>query len=167
MQVIERPSFYVIGISDRTHNVKELAGSGVIGAMWQRFFSESHLSRISNRVDNDIIAVYFDYADGRDGEYNFLLGARVSDIYHVPDGMVAYQVPAQKYVVFTSSQGKMPDVEVALWKEIWALEDIGQLDRAYGADYVVYDERSHNPEHAVVDIYIGLKNTTEMLVGEV
>ena len=51
----------------------------------------------------------------------------------------------------------MPGVEVALWQKIWNQEDAGTLNRAYIADYVVYDKRSHDPTNAAVDIYIGLK----------
>jgi len=157
MQISNQSSFYVVGISARTSNAIELAGHGVIGKLWHYFFSKSLLSRISNRIDTDIVAVYFDYATDKDGEYSYLIGARVKNLDHVPDEMVGYEVPAQHYALFTSEQGQMPGVEVALWQKIWNQEDAGTLNRAYIADYVVYDKRSHDPTNAAVDIYIGLK----------
>jgi predicted transcriptional regulator YdeE len=157
MQIRTEKSFYVIGISARTSNAKELSGNGVIGTLWHHFFSRSLLARIPSRIDDDIIAVYFDYASDKNGEYSSLIGARVKNLDHVPDEMVGYEVPAQSYALFTSEQGKMPDVEVALWQQIWRQEDAGNLKRAYIADYVVYDKRAHDPANAVVDIYIGLK----------
>jgi predicted transcriptional regulator YdeE len=51
----------------------------------------------------------------------------------------------------------MPGIEIALWQKIWRQEDAGDLKRAYIADYVIYDKRSHDPANAVVDIHIGLK----------
>lgn len=157
MQIRTEKSFYVIGISARTSNAQELSGNGVIGKLWHHFFSHSLLARISNRIDADIIAVYFDYASDKEGDYNFLIGARVKNLDHVPDEMVGYEVPAQKYALFTSEQGQMPGVEVALWQQIWEDEDAGNLKRAYIADYVVYGKRSHDLANAIVDIYIGLK----------
>jgi predicted transcriptional regulator YdeE len=168
MQIRTEKSFYVIGISARTSNAKELSGNGVIGTLWHHFFSRSLLSRIPNRIDEDIVAVYFDYASDKNGEYNFLIGARVTNLEHVPDEMVGYEVPAQNYALFTSEQGQMPGVEIALWQKIWRQpdvakggdgrqEDAGNVKRAYIADYVVYDKRSHDPANAIVDIYIGLK----------
>lgn len=38
-----------------------------------------------------------------------------------------------------------------------AIELSGNLKRAYIADYVIYDKRSHDPSNAMVDIYVGLK----------
>lgn len=157
MHIRTEKSFYVIGISAHTSNAAELSGAGVIGTLWHQFFSRDLLSRIPNRIDSDIIAVYSDYVSDKDGQYSFLLGARVKDLDHVPDKMVGYALPAQTYALFTSAQGQMPGVEVALWQEIWAEEDAGKLERAYIADYVVYNERAHDPAHAIVDIYIGLK----------
>lgn len=157
MQIRKEQSFYVIGISARTSNAIELSGNGVIGKLWHHFFSRSLLSRIPDRIDEDIIAVYFDYAGDKESEYSFLLGARVKSLDHVPDEMAGYEVPAQSYALFTSEQGQMPGVEVALWQKIWAQEDAGDLKRAYIADYVIYDKRSHDPSNAMVDIYIGLK----------
>jgi predicted transcriptional regulator YdeE len=168
MHIHKEPPFYVVGISARTNNAAEFAGNGVIGKLWHTFFSQSLLSQIPNRVDEDIVAVYFDYASDKDGEYSFLLGARVNNLDHVPDEMVGYELPAQTYALFTSEKGQMPGVEIALWQQIWrqpdvakggdgADEDAGELTRAYIADYVVYDKRSHDPINAIVDIYIGLK----------
>jgi predicted transcriptional regulator YdeE len=157
MQIHTEKFFYVIGISARTSNAKELSGNGVIGALWHHFFSRSLLSRIPNRIDGDIVAVYFDYASDKEGEYNFLIGARVENLDHVPDEMTGYEVPAQDYALFTSEQGQMPGIEIALWQKIWRQEDAGDLKRAYIADYVIYDKRSHDPANAVVDIHIGLK----------
>lgn len=157
MQIQQERSFYIIGLAARTSNAAELAGNGVIGKVWHHFFSRSLLSRISHRIDEAIVAVYCDYEKDKNGAYTFMLGARVQRIDEVPDEMTAYKLPEQTYTIFTSKQGKMPNVEVALWQEIWAAEDAGILKRAYIADYVVYDERAHDPANAVVEIHIGIK----------
>jgi len=45
-----------------------------------------------------------------------------------------------------------------MWQNIWKMNvaDLGGI-RAYIADFEVYDERSQNPEQAVLDIYIGIQ----------
>jgi nucleotidyltransferase substrate binding protein (TIGR01987 family) len=54
-----------------------------------------------------------------------------------------------------------------MWQNIWKMNtaDLGGK-RAYIADFEVYDERSQNPEQAVLDIYIGIKKKPEVWIGE-
>src|SRR6185436_6073767 len=69
------PSFDVIGISARTSNAAEMSGAGVIGALWQRFFAENIAAQIPNKIGYDLIAVYTDAANGKEGEYTVIIGA--------------------------------------------------------------------------------------------
>jgi predicted transcriptional regulator YdeE len=70
----------------------------------------------------------------------------------------ALTLPGQTYMKFTSNPGKMPHVVIQMWQKIWTMspsEMGGQ--RAYRADFEVYDERSQDPNHASLDLYIGIK----------
>jgi predicted transcriptional regulator YdeE len=86
-----------------------------------------------------------------------LIGARVSSLDEVPDGMVARHVPSQEVTVFTTEQGDFGVVVFNTWLDIWSQEDQKKLNRAYENDYELYDERSLNPNKAQVEIHIGIK----------
>jgi predicted transcriptional regulator YdeE len=156
--VQQAESFTVIGISARTTNAKEMTGDGVIGKFWGRLFQENLLAKIPNKADANIVAVYTDYASDHNGEYTFLLGAKVTSAADVPPGMVAKTVPAGKYAVFSSDSGPAYQVVPALWKKINRLPKTATgADRLYRADFEIYDERARDPQASVVDVYIGIR----------
>ena len=150
--------FYVAGIAVRTSNTREMSSDGVIGKHWERFFSEHILGKIPNRTDSRIYAVYTDYEGDQNGEYTLLLGARLGGRLPLPPGMVAKTIPAGKYAVVTSEPGPVVDSVVGAWQKIWSTPaaELGG-ERAYGADFELYDERANDPKHSVVDVYVGLK----------
>ena len=152
-------SFKVIGIEARTSNAREMTDEAVIGKMWARMREENLLSRIPNRVDSRIVAVYSDYESDKDGPYTYLLGAKVSSVKDVPPGMMARTVPSGPYAMFTAQGEPAPQMTVNLWKRIWSLEKPGPLHRAYKTDFEVHYEGppSENPPEAHVDIYIGVQ----------
>jgi len=156
-KVVEEAGFNVIGIAERTTNAKEMSGEGVIGKQWGRFFQDNLLAQIPNRADTSIIAVITDYATDKDGEYTHLIGARVTSTADVPAGMVVKKVPAGKYAIFTSEEGPVAQVVVGTWKRIWMQPKTAPGgDRAYKADYEVYDERARDPENTQMDVHVGL-----------
>lgn len=157
-KVVEKAGFTVIGISARTTNAKEVTAEGVIGPMWGRLFQEGLLAKVPNKADQSIVAVYTDYASDHNGEYTYVLGARVSSDTDVPAGMIAKKIPAQKFAVFTSENGPAPKVVPQLWMKINSLPKtaVGG-DRQYKADFEIYDERARDPQDLQMDIYIGIK----------
>jgi len=158
-KLVHQQQFSIIGIEARTTNAKEMSNQGVIGKQWQRFFQEQVLQKISDKADQNIYAVYTDYASDRNGEYSFVIGAKVNRKSAVPPGMVRKIIPAGDYAVITSDKGPVNKVVVAAWQQIWALEDKAALGggRAYKADFEMYDQRAADPQNSQVDIYIGLK----------
>ena len=157
-QVVSQAEFTVVGIAARTSNAREATAAGVIGKQWGRFMKEGVLAKIPNKVDSVIVAVYTDYASDKDGEYTYLLGARVKSDYDIPDGMVARRVPAGRYAVFTSEKGPAARVVTETWKRIWAApKSTPGGNRAYKADFEVYDERAADPQNMQVDVYVGVK----------
>jgi predicted transcriptional regulator YdeE len=143
----------VIGIEARTSNAKEMTAEGVIGNLWARLNREGFLTRIPNKADSAIVALYTDYESDKDGAYSFLLGARVSSAANVPEGMVARKIPAGRYAVFTSEKGPAQRVVFETWKRIWG----APLDRTYKTDFEVYDERAADPENMQMSIYVGVR----------
>lgn len=157
-KVVSQDGFTVIGITARTTNAKEMTPDGVIGKQWMRVFQEGVLGKIPNKADASIIAVYTDYANDHNGEYTYLLGARVTSDAEVPEGMVAKKIPSGKFAVFTSDKGPAPQVVPATWMKINSLpQDAVGADRLYRADYEIYDERARDPQNLQVDVYVGIK----------
>ena len=157
-KVMEHDAFTVVGISARTSNAKEVTPDGVIGKQWGRLFQEGLLAKIPNKADQNIVAVYTDYASDHNGEYTYILGARVTSDADVPAGMVATKIPAGKFAVFTSEKGPAPNVVPALWMKINSLppDAIGGK-RQYKVDFEIYDQRATDPEDLQMDAYIGIK----------
>ena len=157
-KIVEKEGFTVIGISARTSNAKEVTDKGVIGKMWARLFQEGVLAKIPNKADRNIVAVYTDYASDHNGEYTYLLGARVTSDSEVPAGMVAKKIPGQKFGVFTSDKGPAQKVVPQVWMKIDSLPGtaVGG-NRLYKADFEIYDERASDPENLQIDVYVGIK----------
>ncbi len=157
-KVVEQDGFTVVGIATRTTNAKEMTADGVIGKQWMRLFQEGLIGKIPNKADSSIVAVYTDYASDHNGEYTYLLGARVSSDTKVPAGMVAKKVAGGKFAVFTSEKGPAAQVVPATWMKINSLlQSAVGGDRMYAADYEVYDERARDPGNLQVDVYVGIK----------
>ena len=157
-KVVQQAAFTVVGIAVRTSNAKEMTADGVIGKQWGRFMMDGVLARIPNKADRSIVAVYTDYASDHNGEYTFLLGARVTSDADVPAGMVAKKIPAGRYAVFTSDKGPAAKVVPEVWMRINSLPKsaVGG-DRVYGADFEIYDERASDPQNSQVDVYVGIR----------
>lgn len=157
-KVVNEEGFTVVGISARTSNTKEMTADGVIGKQWGRLMQEDLLSKIPNKANRDIVAVYTDYASDHNGEYTYLLGARVTSDSDVPAGMVAKKIPAGKFATFTSEKGLAPKVVPELWMKINSLPKtaVGG-DRLYQADFEIYDQRAMDPQNLQMDVYIGIR----------
>jgi predicted transcriptional regulator YdeE len=158
-RVVEQAEFSVIGIQVRTRNAKEVTGGGAIPKQWQKFFTEGIAGKIPNKVDSTIYAVYTNYASDYNGEYDFIVGMKVSSVSDLPPGMVAKKVPGGRYAVVTSAKGPVEQVVPQAWQRVYSLDDNKQLGgaRAYKADFELYDQRSQNPQDSQVDLYVGLK----------
>jgi predicted transcriptional regulator YdeE len=157
-RIVEQSGFTVVGIAVRTTNAQEMSGKGVIGQQWARFMKDDLLSKIPDKVDSNILAVYTDYESDANGAYTFLLGAKVSSAESVPPGMVAKKIPAGRYAVFTSEKGPVNKVVPEAWSHIWALpKSAPGGKRAYRADFELYDGRAADSQHAQVDVYVGIK----------
>lgn len=157
-KVVEQGGFTVVGISARTSNAKEMTADGVIGPIWGRLMQQGLLAKIPNKSDQNIVAVYTDYASDHNGEYTYVLGARVTSDADVPPGMVATKIPAGKFAVFTSEKGPAPQVVPALWMKINSLPKTAVgADRVYRADFEIYDQRASDPQNFQMDVYVGIK----------
>lgn len=149
--------FYVAGYLVRTNNADEAEGKSKIGPLWQRFKQENLVARIPNRADAALTVVYSHYASDENGPYDYLLGARVDSISHLPAEMTWRKVEPATYAVILTQKGQMPTVLQAAWDRVWHMSP-GELggQRAFITDYEIYDQRTANPQRAQVEIHIGL-----------
>ena len=156
-RVVEQKQFTVIGIQVRTNNAQEAAGKGKIPKQWDAFFKDNLLGRIPSKADSNIVVVYSNYQSDYKSDYDYLIGAKVTDASNVPAGMVVQTVPEGSYAVVTTPTGQVGKVVSETWRQIWTLEDNSKLARAYGKDFEIYDDRARDPNKSQVDIYVGLK----------
>lgn len=154
------PEIKLVGITARTSNAAEMnPQTAQIGTTMERFFKQNMPKSIPYpKEPHQIFAVYTDYERDEHGPYTYFLGQEVASFQNVPEGLKTLNIPAQNYIKWTSSPGPIPQVVIEMWQKIWKMEDT-QLGgkRSYVADFEMYDSRSHDPQHSIVDIYIGVK----------
>ena len=156
-KIAEQASFDVIGIETRTNNAQQASGNGAIGKQWQRLFAEGLLDKIPDRADQSITVVYTKYASDWNGDYTYILGAKVKPGAKPPEGMVLVTVPAGKYVEFESARGPGQQVVPELWKQIWAyFQEPGNPVRAYKSDFERCETPS-DPNSLQAHIFMGVK----------
>lgn len=160
-KIIEQmPVIKLVGISARTSTKAEMdATTAKIGATMQHFFMQGLQSKITNRKHpGKVFAVYTNYESDEHGDYTYFLGEEVSSFEDIGQGLETLTINAQHYVKFTSDPGQMPTVVIDMWQKIWKMNalDLGGK-RAYHADFEVYDERSHDQNNVILDVYIGIK----------
>ena len=157
-QIQQVQGFTVVGVTGRTNNAEEMTSDGIIGKLWGRMMQENLLAKIPNRVDENIIAVYSDYASDHTGDYTYTLGAKVSRDSEIPAGMLAVKATSGKYADFTSERGPASRVVPQLWQKINSLpKGVPGGDRTYQTDFEVYDQRARNPQDSIVDVYVGIR----------
>jgi predicted transcriptional regulator YdeE len=140
---------FFIGLELRTNNEE---CSLAMPAHKDRFFKENILSKIPNKIDGNILALYTDYEGDYTKPYSWILGCEVSSLDEVPEGLIGKVIPESKYAVFTT-QGEFPHGLVAVWQDIWK----SGLQRLYTSDFEVYQrdfDPQRNPE---VKVYIAME----------
>lgn len=151
-KVIQQPSIRIMGIECRTSNAPE-TGPHDIPKLWQRFYSEDTLSKIPNKISNEIIALYCDYEGDHTQPYSVVIGCQVSSSDVIPEGMVARTIPASSYAVFRAI-GEHPKALIETWGKIW--QESG-LERSYTGDYEVYNEKFFSKSPQEIDIYVAVE----------
>lgn len=158
--IMQLPEIKLVGITARTSNALEMDPSTAqIGATMQRFFVNNMQAKILNRnKPGRVFAVYTNYDSNEHGAYTYFLGEEVTAFDKVDDNFETLIISPQKYMKFTSDPGVIPALVIDMWQNIWNMteSDFGG-HRAYIADFEIYDERSHDMNQAIVDIYIGIK----------
>jgi predicted transcriptional regulator YdeE len=160
-QKTQRPEITLVGLTERTNNKSEMnPETSKIGALASLYWSNQAASGIQHRSKPGITyAVYTDFESDEHGDYTYFIGEAVESLQDQDlEGLKTITIPASNYTKFTTEPGKMPEVVISAWQEIWAMSenDFGGK-RKYKADFEIYDERTLDPNNTVIDIYIGIE----------
>lgn len=152
----------LVGITCRTSNANIFQSdpaTNKIAATVQTYFHNGLAERISHRKNPGITyCVYMNYESDFTGDYTYFIGEEVTSFNNISAEFEAVTIPMQNYAKFTVGPGAMPDVCIQAWQDIWKMTAADfSGERAYIADFEVYDERSSDHQNVIFDIYIGIK----------
>ena len=153
MQTVKIKPFNIIGISIRTTNENGQA-SQEIAELWQKFMSETIVSKIPNKMGNDVYSLYTEYESDHTKPYTTILGCKVGNLDNIPDGMVGSSFKGGNYIKTSAKGDLMQGLIVNHWSKIFEMG----LDRIYSADFEVFGEKAQNPSDAEVDFYVSIKS---------
>lgn len=160
-QLANKSEIKLVGLTARTNNKNEMnPQTSKIGELMGRYWSQNIAAQISNRKNPGVtLSVYTEYDSNEHGDYTYFVGEEVSAFANIPSVLQKLTIPPAKYQKFTTPQGKMPEVVINAWQQIWKMSanDFGG-ERAYVADFEIYDQRAADPANASLDIYIGIKS---------
>lgn len=152
----------LVGISTRTNNTEIFESDPAthkIAATIHTYVHNGYAEKIKNRKNpGTTFCVYTRYESDMHGDYTYFIGEEVAYFEEIDTACERLTIPAQHYAKFTNQPGPMPTVCIDMWHNIWNMTaaDLGG-ERAYIADFEVYDERSKDPHNAILDIYIGIQ----------
>ncbi len=153
------PEIKLVGITARTSLASEMnLATAKIGATVQKYFHGNHPEKINNRKNPGVTyCIYTNYESDFTGEYTYFIGEEVYSFGDLPEGFETLVIPGQRYAKFTTESGAMPAVCIGAWQKIWTMTaaELGG-ERAYVADFEVYDERALDHQNTILDVFVGL-----------
>ncbi len=162
-ETIKLPELKLVGITARTNN-KHLFESdpatNIVAATVQKYFYNQLAEKITLRKKPGVtFCIYTHYESDVTGDYTYFIGEEVTSFGKIEEDLEILNIPQQNYIKFTNQPGPMPSVCIDMWKNIWQMSavELGG-ERAYVADFEVYDERSRDHQNTSLDIYIGIKS---------
>lgn len=151
----------LVGITARTNN-KQLFETdpevNIVAATVQKYFYNQLAEKILHRISpSRTLCVYTNYASDVNGDYTYFIGEEVSSFDGVGSEFSTLTIPKHSYLKFTNQPGPMPAVCINMWQKIWQMTaaELG-YERAYQADFEVYDERSIDHNNVELDIYLSV-----------
>lgn len=144
--------FKLIGLKlgHKTTNQNNQSSSDC-GNLWQKFEKDKIFELIPNKLSNEIYAVYFDYEEDETKPFSYFIGCKVDKNSEVPSNLDSLEIPTQSYVKVTA-KGVMTACITDSWREIWNSD----IQRKFGFDFEIYDERSQNWNDAELDIFVSI-----------
>jgi len=117
--------------------------------LWKRFMDEDIAAQITDKIGDELYAVYYRKDNTTQEPFRYFLGCRVDGDTLMTNGLDALTIPAGSYHTETA-EGALPESVKDKWKEI----NSSSLPRAYDHDYEVYDMNTLSSASTEVDIRI-------------
>jgi predicted transcriptional regulator YdeE len=146
-------AFLVVGLRTRTTNrIEAVAEMAKISPLWRKFCDDKVSDDIPHRLagSSEVIAVYFDFETGYQGQYSLIVGHKVSSLDNIPKDMGGVLVRGGRYLRFPVGARTVPAL-IEAWQSVWQFFDLThEYERTYATDYELYrgDE---------VEIFVGVK----------
>jgi len=115
--------------------------------------NEKIVQKIPNKLEDTMYGIYTDYENGAEGDYTTIVGCKVSNLDHIPEGMMGITIKNGNYSKYTTHGDVTKDAISSIWEHIWKTN----LKRTFVTDFEVYDERAIDPTNAEVDIFVGVQ----------
>src|SRR5690606_25481846 len=150
MENITKNNFRLIGLKLDQKTTNENGQASIdCGNLWQQFEKEQVFGSIPDKLNNRIYADYYDYEKDETKHYAYFIGCETHGLAMVPEGLNELLIPAQNYVKIPVA-GIMTDCVADAWRHIWK----SKMNRKFGFDFEIYDERSQDWNKAELDIFI-------------
>jgi predicted transcriptional regulator YdeE len=148
IKVVERPAFTIVGLKYRGQ-----AGSNAIPQLWQALGPRT--GEIEGIADDTAAYGISANADMESGEFDYIAGFSVTSTEHVPEGMVAFEVPGGRYAVFATTLPQIGETFQNAY-HTW-LPQAGHQPTG-GPEFELYDERfdPQDPD-SEFDLYIPIQ----------
>lgn len=147
-------NFKLIGLKLNRKTKNENGQSGKdCGELWQFFEEQKIAEQVPNKISDAIYAVYHDYESDENGLFSYFIGCKVEENTTIPENLDTIIIPAQNYHK-EIAKGQMTACISDAWARIWNSD----LNRKFGFDFEIYDERSLDWNNAEIDIYISTTN---------
>lgn len=148
IKIVERSTFTVVGLKYRGKNE-----NAEIPQLWQSLGPRS--GEFENMADDTVAYGISANMDRESGEFDYVAGFEVSSAEQVPEGMVAFEVPAARYAVFSTTLPKVGETfhnAHNTWLPQAGLEPSG------GPELELYDEQFDVQDpNSEFDLYIPIK----------
>ena len=146
-KIVTKPAFTVVGMKYRGENK-----NNEIAQMWQEFIPR--IKEIKHMIKNDLS--YGVCSDLEETEvFEYVAGMEVERAADIPEGMVSWTVPEQKYAVFACT---LPTLHAAYQHAFQTWLPQSGYQRGDGPDFELYTEEFDPAvEDSKMYIYIPIK----------
>lgn len=152
METRKKEALKIVGLSVETLNAPGRAENEIPG-LWMKFMEANLIEKVTNRISDDIYAVYCKYEGDHLAPYTTLIGYAIPTDEATPSGLTEIAIPESNYSVF-KAEGDLTDKAVLnTWNTIWNTD----LNRNYIADFEIYGDEASNPKDGKIDIFVGIK----------
>ena len=160
-QQVKIEGLTLFGMAVRTNNKNEMdPDMSKICPLATSYWSNNMAAKFQHRTESGVTyCVYTDYESDEHGDYTFFIGEQVDSLQDQDlKNFTLLNIVPGSYEKLTTPAGKIPDVVIQAWQEIWQMDptELGG-ERLYATDFEIHDKRAQDLNNAVVEIYLGIK----------